>query len=96
MNAPLDRNTFDGKFDVAAFPCNQFELQEPGHNDEILNGIKYVRPGGGYQPSFTIYAKLEVNGYNEHPLYTYLKVNIISYVGGGQRKCIFQIMETCI
>jgi len=59
--------------DIAAFPCNQFGLQEPGDNDELLNGIKYVRPGNGFIPNFEIFAKLEVNGETEHPMYAFLK-----------------------
>ncbi|PIO16546.1 hypothetical protein AB205_0131820 [Aquarana catesbeiana] len=27
-------------FVILGFPCNQFGLQEPGSNDEILNGLK--------------------------------------------------------
>lgn len=61
-------------FIVLGFPCNQFELQEPGNNaSEILNGIKYVRPGNGFEPNFQLFSKIEVNGVNEIPLYTYLK-----------------------
>lgn len=57
------------------FPCNQFGLQEPGKNSEILNGLKYVRPGGGYEPheNMTIYGKLKVNGNDAHPMYQFLK-----------------------
>jgi len=59
---------------VLGFPCNIFGKQEPGANGtEILNGVRYVRPGGGYEPNFTIFKRIEVNGENEHPLYTYLK-----------------------
>jgi len=55
-------------------PCNQFGWQEPGANGtEILNSLKYVRPGSGFQPNFQLTQKLEVNGENEHPLFTYLK-----------------------
>lgn len=51
--------------------------QEPGANaTEIWNGIKYVRPGHGFEPSFQLFAKVEANGENEVPLYTYLKVRI--------------------
>ncbi|KAK8738685.1 hypothetical protein OTU49_004008 [Cherax quadricarinatus] len=61
-------------FDVLAFPCNQFGQQEPGANgEEINNGITHVRPGKGFEPSFTMFKKIEVNGNKEHPLYTYLK-----------------------
>lgn len=49
--------------------------QEPGNNaSEILNGIKYVRPGGGFVPNFVMFKKTKVNGEDEEPLYTYLKV----------------------
>ncbi|KAI8795059.1 glutathione peroxidase-like isoform X1 [Biomphalaria glabrata] len=49
-------------------------MQEPGANGtEIMNGIKYVRPGGGFVPNFQLFEKIEVNGVNEHILYIYLK-----------------------
>jgi glutathione peroxidase len=61
-------------FRVLGVPCNQFDLQEPGANGtEILNMIKYVRPGDGFEPNFELTHKIEVNGRNEHPLYSYLK-----------------------
>jgi len=61
-------------FEVLAFPSNNFHLQEPGDGyAEILNGIKWVRPGGGYVPNFQMFKKIDVNGKNEHPLYTFLK-----------------------
>ncbi|KAK3106361.1 hypothetical protein FSP39_018486 [Pinctada imbricata] len=48
--------------------------EEPGWNGtEILDGIKYVRPGHGFVPAFPLTEKVDVNGENEHPLYTYLK-----------------------
>lgn len=57
-----------------AFPCNQFGLQEPGGTpEEILNGIRYVRPGNNFQPDLTLFRKIEVNGRTEHGLFTYLK-----------------------
>uniref|UniRef100_A0A914P915 Glutathione peroxidase n=1 Tax=Panagrolaimus davidi TaxID=227884 RepID=A0A914P915_9BILA len=65
----------NSNFTILAFPCNQFYLQEPAENHEILNGIKYVRPGKGFQPhkNLHIYEKVEVNGENHHPLFEYLK-----------------------
>lgn len=49
--------------------------QEPGNNGtEIMNGITHVRPGFGFVPKFQIFEKVEVNGANEHQLFTYLKV----------------------
>jgi len=59
--------------EIIGVPCNQHGLQEPGRNEELLNCIKYVRPGNGYVPNFPLTVKDEVNGENEHPLYTFLK-----------------------
>lgn len=50
--------------------------QEPGSNGtEILNSLKYVRPGDGFVPNFQLAQKSDVNGESEHPLYTYMKVS---------------------
>lgn len=55
-------------------PCNQFGLQEPGNNGtEILHCLKYVRPGDGFEPNFELTEKIEVNGENEHPMFTYMR-----------------------
>lgn len=73
MNA-LNSKYGSQNFTILGFPCNQFYLEEPGANGtEILNGITHVRPGGGFVPNFQLFEKIEVNGDNEHPLYTYLK-----------------------
>uniref|UniRef100_A0A8C2E346 glutathione peroxidase n=1 Tax=Cyprinus carpio TaxID=7962 RepID=A0A8C2E346_CYPCA len=61
-------------FTILGFPCNQFGMQEPGKNIEILSGLKYVRPGNGFVPNFQLFEKVEVNGVNEHALFTFLKV----------------------
>ncbi|KAJ7989106.1 hypothetical protein DPEC_G00316090 [Dallia pectoralis] len=58
---------------VLGFPCNQFGYQENCSNGEILNALKYVRPGNGYQPGFTVFEKCDVNGTNTHPVFAYLK-----------------------
>jgi len=63
-------------FRILAFPCNQYWIQEPGASaEEIINGIKYVRPGGGFTPNFQLFKKIEVAGENQHPLYSYLVRN---------------------
>ena len=72
LNAPIE--TFAPHFDILGFPCNQFGMQEPGHNHEILNAIRYVRPGGGYIPNFNLSQKVDVNGDTAHPLFNFLKV----------------------
>jgi len=61
------------KLTVLGFPCSQFYDQEPGENNEILNCLKYVRPGSGFVPSFQLMAKGDVNGANEQPIFTWLK-----------------------
>jgi glutathione peroxidase len=52
---------------VLGFPCNQFFGQEPGNNEEIA---KFCR--STYGVSFPMFAKLDVKGVNQHPLFTYL------------------------
>ncbi|CAM9735768.1 unnamed protein product [Lampetra fluviatilis] len=63
------------EFQVLAFPSNQFGKQEPGSKEEILPGLKHVRPGKGFEPNFPIFKKGDVNGAEEQPLYTYLKTS---------------------
>jgi len=50
-------------------------MQEPGANGtEILDGIRYVRPGGNFESKVTqFFKKIDVNGYLQHDLYAYLK-----------------------
>jgi glutathione peroxidase len=47
---------------------------------EVLNGIRYVRPGDNFQPKMKLFKKIDVNGDKEHPLFSYLKVNIVIMV----------------
>jgi glutathione peroxidase len=53
---------------VLGFPCNQFGKQEPGSESEIGEFCQV-----NYGVSFQMFAKIGVNGPDEHPLYTYLK-----------------------
>ena len=76
MNALMVRYS-QGKcgFQVLGFPCNQFGKQEPGANaEEILNGLKYVRPGNGFVPNFPMFKKRDVNGKTEDQIYAFFKV----------------------
>ncbi|MBN2852714.1 MAG: glutathione peroxidase, partial [Clostridia bacterium] len=52
---------------VLGFPCNQFKEQDPGTDEEILNFCQM-----NYGVTFEMFAKLDVNGENRHPLYRYL------------------------
>jgi glutathione peroxidase len=53
---------------VLGFPCDQFGHQEPGDEEEIKNFCSL-----NYDVQFPLFAKIEVNGANTHPLYKYLK-----------------------
>jgi glutathione peroxidase len=55
-------------FSVLGFPCNQFGSQEPGDAAQIE---KFC--AGNYAISFPMFAKIDVNGGNAHPLYQFLK-----------------------
>lgn len=55
-------------FEVLDFPCNQFGHQAPGSNDEIHEFCT-----AKYKTQFDQFAKIDVNGDNESPLYTLLK-----------------------
>ena len=52
---------------VLGFPCNQFGGQEPGTEAQILDFCQTR-----YDVSFPLFAKIEVNGADRHPLYDYL------------------------
>ncbi|KAL3285416.1 hypothetical protein HHI36_019518 [Cryptolaemus montrouzieri] len=52
---------------VLAFPCNQFGDREPGNSIDIAN---YINDN---KIRFDVFEKIEVNGENAHPLWTYLK-----------------------
>ncbi|KAK0153266.1 Glutathione peroxidase 3 [Merluccius polli] len=60
-------------FTILGFPSNNFGKQEPGRNDEILPGLKHVRPGKGFVPNFQLFERGDINGANEQPVYTFLK-----------------------
>jgi glutathione peroxidase len=55
-------------FEILAFPCNQFGHQEPGADDEIKEFCET-----NYGVEFPLFAKIEVNGDEAHPLYKFLK-----------------------
>jgi glutathione peroxidase len=55
-------------FAVLGFPCNQFGAQEPGDEAEIARFCKLT-----YDVDFPMFAKVDVNGDDAHPLYKALK-----------------------
>lgn len=58
----------DQGLEILAFPCNQFLGQELGSNEDIQSFCSLT-----YNVTFPIFDKIDVNGENESPLYTYLK-----------------------
>ena len=55
-------------FSVLGFPCNQFGSQEPGDARQIEQFCTT-----NYAITFPMFAKIDVNGSDAHPLYQYLK-----------------------
>ena len=53
---------------VLGFPCNQFGGQEPGHEAQIGEFCER-----NYGVTFPMFAKVQVNGAEAHPLYDWLK-----------------------
>lgn len=54
-------------FDILAFPCNQFGYQESSCDVDIK---AFAKAKGAM---FTMMSKIDVNGANEHPVYSFLK-----------------------
>ena len=66
----------DRGFVVLGFPCNQFGKQEPGTAEQIGSLCEK-----NYGIRFPLFAKIEVNGPQAHPLYRYLKKNKRGFLG---------------
>ena len=62
--------------EVLGFPCNQFGKQEPGTEAEI--GAFCEK---NYGVSFPMFAKVDVNGDNAHPLFQHLKAEAPGVLG---------------
>ena len=64
----LYRRRGPSRFTVLGFPCDQFGHQEPGTEEEIAQFC-----GTKYDVTFPMFAKIDVNGAQAHPLFQYLK-----------------------
>lgn len=62
---------------VLGFPCNQFGNQEPGDANDIKEFCQV-----NYGVSFPMFAKIDVNGRNPHPIFKYLKSELKGLLGG--------------
>jgi len=56
-----------GRFNILAFPCDQFGGHEPHPNEDILEFVQR------YGVDFQMMSKIDVNGLNTHLVYKYLK-----------------------
>ncbi|MCG9737764.1 glutathione peroxidase [Shewanella insulae] len=72
------------RFAVLGFPCNQFGQQEQGDESEISQFCEL-----NFGVSFPLFAKIEVNGDQTHPLYRYLKREAKGLLGSESIKWNF-------
>ena len=68
----------DRGFTILGFPCDQFAHQEPGTEDEIAEFCQR-----NYGVSFPMFAKIDVNGKDTHPLFEWLKDEKRGLIGGA-------------
>jgi glutathione peroxidase len=71
-------------FRVLGFPCDQFGHQEPGDAQEIRNFCSL-----NYEITFPLFAKIDVNGANTHPVYQQLKADAPGIFGSQKVKWNF-------
>lgn len=69
---------------VLGFPCNQFGKQEPGGAPEIGAFCDEF-----YSVTFPLFAKIDVNGENAHPLFRFLKAEAPGILGSQAIKWNF-------
>ena len=66
----------DKGLEILDVPCNQFGHQAPGTEEEIQEFCTLK-----YKTTFPLFAKVEVNGKNEEPLFRYLKSQEGGFLG---------------
>ena len=71
---------------VLGFPCNQFGSQEPGTAEEIGEFCPV-----NYGVSFPMFAKIDVNGEDAHPLFVWLKDEKKGLLGGKDQVELHQV-----
>ena len=91
----LYKQYHDKGLEILDFPCNQFGSQAPGSDDEIHQFCQLK-----YNTSFDQFSKIDVNGENESPLFTYIKNQKTEDIIDGMKnkiamKAIDKISTTC-
>lgn len=61
---------------ILGFPCNQFGHQEPGGAERIAQTCQV-----NYGVTFPMFAKVDVNGPNAHPLFQWLTAELPGWLG---------------
>jgi len=69
---------------ILGFPCNQFAEQEPSSETEIASFCSL-----NYGVTFPLFAKVDVNGQNAHPLFIFLKDSLRGLLGSRKVKWNF-------
>ncbi|MFN4361675.1 MAG: glutathione peroxidase [Hylemonella sp.] len=65
---------------ILGFPCNQFGGQEPGGAEQIAQTCQI-----NYGVTFPMFAKVEVNGPQTHPVFQWLKSRLPGWFGAKVR-----------
>ena len=91
----LYKEYHDKGLEILDFPCNQFGNQAPGTDDEIHEFCQFK-----YNTSFDQFAKIDVNGEEESPLYTCIKNEIKEDTIEGMKnkiamKAVGKMSATC-
>lgn len=69
---------------ILGFPCDQFGHQEPGSDSEIQEFCSL-----NFGVNFPLFKKIEVNGNNADPMYTFLKTQAPGLMGSKSIKWNF-------
>ncbi|OQR96635.1 phospholipid hydroperoxide glutathione peroxidase [Achlya hypogyna] len=73
----LDNKYRDQGLQILAYPCNQFGGQEPGSHAEIQAFA------AGFNATFPLFEKADVNGENTQPVFAYLKSKLTGTLGSS-------------
>ncbi|MFC5451767.1 glutathione peroxidase [Paenibacillus aestuarii] len=77
LQALHDKYKAEG-FSVLGFPCNQFKEQEPGSDAQVEQACQL-----NFGVKFPLFAKIDVNGADTHPLYRHLKQQASGILGSS-------------
>jgi len=75
----LHRDAKDRGLQILGFPCNQFGGQEPGTDADIQQFCST-----SYDVTFPVFGKIDVNGPDADPLYTYIRAQVPGNFGPGK------------